>query len=69
MRLKYWMVVYPYHMSGDGMINKPFISNQPLAVTADAKLLTFYVDVPDDLFGAVAVEATPAQPDSPGGDK
>lgn len=57
MKLKYWMAIYPFHMSGDAQF-KPMPSMHPLSeVGQGAKLVSFTVEVPDDLFGAVELPA------------
>ncbi len=58
MKLKYWMAVYPFHMNG-GSTMQPMPSCQPLSeVGQGAKLVTFEVEIPDDLFGAIPVEVS-----------
>ena len=56
MKLKYWMVVYPFHMAGGDM--KPCPSVSPVEPGPGTKLVSFTVEVPDDLFGEIEVSAT-----------
>ena len=58
MKLKYWMAIYPFQMGSESSM-KPMPSAQPMSeVGQGAKLVSFTVDIPDDLFGAVEVPAS-----------
>lgn len=57
MKVKYWMAVYPFHMN-EGASSKPAPMSVPIDVSPPAKLLTFTVELPDDLFDGVKVTAT-----------
>lgn len=58
MKFRYWMTVYPFQLDDRGP-NKPYVSAMPPAEMPreGAKVLTFDVEVPDDLFGIVKTEA------------
>lgn len=56
MKFRYWMAVYPFQMA-EGQF-PPIPSTQPFEVGDGAKLVSFEVEVPDDLFGTIEVPAT-----------
>lgn len=61
MKTRLWMQVTPSNMQGGNgptLFAVPYIPHVPIQ---GSKLVTFEVDVPDDLFGAVAVEAGAAE--------
>lgn len=58
MKIKYWMVVYPFHLSGNPDMKPMPMTAPPSEVAEGTKLVSFTVDLPDDLFGAVEVPAT-----------
>jgi hypothetical protein len=55
MKFRYWMAVYPFQMAGGTYT--PIPTTQPIEVSEGAKLVSFEVEVPDDLFGALEVPA------------
>lgn len=64
MKLRYWMVVYPFHMSGAESC-KPMPTLQPSEVLEPAKLVSFEVEIPDDLFGTIEISAASASSAEP----
>lgn len=57
MKLRYWMLVYPFHLSGNPDMKPMPMTAPPSEVGQGTKLVSFTVEVPDDLFGTVEVPA------------
>ena len=59
MKIRYFVQVYPYHITSGGNMMRPFVSEVCPKPSTDGKILTFELNIPDDLFGAIPVEASP----------
>ena len=58
MKLKFWMQIYPHQMA-DPVQFKPYVSATPLsAPDTGSKVLSFTVDIPDNLFGTQEIQAS-----------
>lgn len=58
MKLKFWLQIYPHQMA-DPVQFKPYVSATPLvAPDTGSKVLSFTVEIPDDLFGAQEIPAS-----------
>lgn len=55
MKIRYYAQVYHYHLTSGNNMMRPFISDVCPKPSPDAKILTFELDIPDELFGAVPV--------------